>query len=343
MEENAQAHIEAPEKKRRVYKKRKATNTVRKEEKAALEAEIRALEIKLDALKFRESNQRGEEDPSLHSRIAHNALMRNLIQKHHLIVANSQAMLVSCVEHHSFDVRPTEMYIHLAADQTVRHETLSALREPKLQYARRFITQRSNGLHPTTEYFKEERFETPEGDYCNVRFDRTALCGVAGGVRAAFAAVKHVIFNAEIILSEASGNITIREDCDFGDNTEDFSHMRLVAQTSRGVAVENNLVHFSELVQADKGQSYALATMDFVDQDDRFPYHPLERIRRDATAIILLTPSQSESVVVMTRWVFTRIHGTKLDVPTRMLRAMRDVSISDTILSSMKETLNLPR
>lgn len=124
------------------------------------------------------------------------------------------------------------------------------------------------------------------------------------------------------------------------DDLDNFSQMRLVAQTACGVPVENNLVHFSELVD----DSCALAMADFVDEDERFPYRPMERIRRDATAIALITshkePAESaEPVVVLTRWTFTRIHATELNVPTQTLRAMRDVSISDVIRNCVKETL----
>ncbi|GMF30356.1 unnamed protein product [Phytophthora fragariaefolia] len=332
-------------KKKRVYKKRKSTHTARKEEKTALEAEITALEAKLESLKHALSFQPGEEDPTLLHKIAHNALLRNVIQKHHLVMANSQAMLVGTADHQADTVRPTEMYIYLAAGQAVRLETLSALQEPKLHYAKQFITQRSHGLHPTAEYFKEERYKTHGGDYCSVRFDRTSLCGVAGGVHAVFQAFNHALFNAEIVLSESFGNITIRED-DFTDGTDNFSQMRLVAQTSYGVPIEHNLVHFSEFVDAG-ADSYALATADFVDEDDRLPYRPFERVRRDVTGVVLITSHKaspsSDPVVVLTRWTSTRIHGAPLLVPPQTLQAMRDVSgrVSDIILNCVKETLNL--
>ncbi|KAG7380044.1 hypothetical protein PHYPSEUDO_007820 [Phytophthora pseudosyringae] len=364
-EEEAATSGQTPAKKKRVYKKRKSTHTVRKEERQALEGEIQQLEAELDALKLRALGHSGHKDASLRQQMEHNALLRDAVQEQHLVTARTQAMLVGCAQRHSYNVRPTETYIHLAADQAQRFKTLDAMRGAKLHSARRFIVQRSLGLHPTADYLNEERYETPEGDFCNVRFDRTVLRGVAGGVRAVLDALKHAVFNAEIVLSEASGNITIREDDDM-DEIKNFSQMKLATQTTRDVLVENNLVHFSELVQADKeSDSYALATTDFVDKDDRFPYRPHERLRRDATSIILVTshtddPSwkhadsnsysghtsseeDGESVVVMTRWTFTRICHTNLHIPTQALREMRDWSgqVSETILSCVRETLGL--
>ncbi|KAG1686049.1 hypothetical protein DVH05_007189 [Phytophthora capsici] len=295
----------------------------------------------------------------------HNSVLREAVQNQHLVAARAQAMLVGCAQRHSYDIRPTETYIHLTTDDAQRLKTLEELHGPKLQYGKQFILQRSAGLHPTADYLNEERYETPEGDFCNVRLERTSLPAIRGGVKAAFEALKHAIFNAEIVLSEASGNITVRED-DNMDDVGKFSQMRLVTQTNFGVLVENNLVHFSDLVQAE-GDTYAIATLDFVDKDDRFPYRPRECIRRDASFVILLTAYPDtkasrfgdvdnygghtsseednwESVVVMTRWTFSRICRSNLHVPTQTLRDMRDRAgqVSETILSCVRETLGLP-
>ncbi|POM75443.1 Hypothetical protein PHPALM_7455 [Phytophthora palmivora] len=337
-------------KKKRVYKKRKSTHRVRKEERQTLETEIHELESTLEALKLRVLLQRGEEDLVLRKQVAQNTVLRAAIQEHHVVTARAQTILARA-QRHSIDVRPTEAYIHLPVDQTQRHMTLDALRGPKLEYAKQLIKQRSLGLHPSAEYFNEERYETPCGDFCSVRFDRTCLQGVVGGVRAVFEALKYSIFNAEIVLSEASGNITVRED-DNMDDIDYFSQMRLVTSTL-GLLVENNLVHFSEFVSGDnEDETYALISVDFVDEDDRFPYRPHEYIRRDTTSVVLLTSNadkntksaddrcghtsseeDSESVVVMTRWTFTRICNTTLHIPTQTLREMRDRS--DQVIPTM--------
>jgi hypothetical protein len=354
-----------PVKKKRVYKKRKPTHTLRKEEKQALQVEINALEAKLEALKLQALVQRGDEDATLNSKIAHNAALRDVVQEQHLVMAHTQAVMLGCAQRHSYEVRPTEMFIHLTADRKERHETLKALRGPKLFYAKRYLQQRSLGMHPTAEYFHEERYETPEGDYCNVRFDRVPLRGVKGGIRAVVDALKHAAFNSEIIISETSGNLTIREDDDLTE--EDFSQLRLVTQTKRGLLVENNLVHFSDFSHAAGEDSYAVTTADFVDEDERFPYRPHQRIRRDATSAVLVTShvdtqvkrqpeldacgghtsseEEADAVIVLTRWSFTRICHTGLDVPHEVLREMRDLSgkVSETILNCVREGVGLAK
>ncbi|ETL82136.1 hypothetical protein L917_17649 [Phytophthora nicotianae] len=341
-ERDADVEVQPKEKKKRIYKKRKTTYAIRKEEKMALESQIRGLMAKINVLQLKTLLQQGGEDHLLHRQLKCNAVLRNNIQEQHLAVARVRAMLTG-----STAVRPTKMYIHLPADPTTRQEAMKALREPKLYYARQFITQLCLGLHPTANYFNEERFDTPEGDYCNVRFDRTSL-KVSGGVRAVYEALQTAVFNTEIILSEASGNITIREDDDIGG-----SQLRLVAHTTSGLLVENNLVHFSEFSPAEGNGSYALTTVDYVDRDDRFPYRPHERIRRDAMSIVMATSQStarkggpaseedSDTVVVITRWTFTRICRTELNVPSQVLRQMRDVAgqVSDTLLNCVRETV----
>ncbi|GMF24864.1 unnamed protein product [Phytophthora lilii] len=362
-EQSEESDAPEPPKKKRVYKKRKATHTLRKEEKQALQMEIQTLQANLEALKLQALMQEGGKDTKLSKKVAHNAVLRDVVQEQYLVLAHTQGMMLGCAQRHSYDVRPTEMFIHLAADRTARHDTLKALKGPKLYYARRFIHQRSMGMHPTAEYFNEERYETPEGDFCNVRFDRIPLGGVRGGIRAVLNALKRAAFNAEIIISETSGNLTIREDDDLTE--EDFSQMRLVTQTNRGILVENNLVHFFDFPHSSGKENYAVITADFVDEDERFPYRPHERVRRDATTVILVTShvepkdkketdedrygghtsseDEGENVVVITRWTFTRICHTELDVPTQVLRELRDLSgrVAETIMNCVRETIGL--
>ncbi|GMF25845.1 unnamed protein product [Phytophthora fragariaefolia] len=345
--------------KKRVYKKRKATHTVRKEEKQALEAQMKALEAKLETLKLQALMQQGDDDMALNKKMAHNLALRDVVQGQHLVLAHTQGMMLSCTLRHSYEVCPTEMFIHLTADRAERHKTLQALKEPKLECARRFILERSRGMHPTAEYFHEEKYETPDGDFCNVRFDRVPLRGVRGGVRAVLNALRNAAFNAEIIISEMFGYLTIREDDDLSE--DDFSQLRLVTQTRSDILVENNLIHFTDFSPGDGGKSYAITAAEFVNEDERFPYRPHERVRRNATSAILVTShfdtktkyesdldidgghtsseEEGEPIIVITRWAFTRICRTELDVPVPVLREMRDLSGRDKYAYTCSSTL----
>ncbi|RLN86658.1 hypothetical protein BBJ28_00001769 [Nothophytophthora sp. Chile5] len=353
-------------KKKRVFKKRKATHTIRKEQKTALEREIQELQVKLDAIKFQALVQRGEVSRTHQERAVKNAVLRESIQGQHLVMAQAQALLSGHTQHHLYGIRPMEMKICLRADRAERHEVLTALRGPKLREAMLFLQARSHGLDPTSTYFQEERFDTAEGDFCVTRFEVTPLRGVAGGVRAVFDAVLQNAFNAEIIISEISGHITIREDDDLND--DNVSQMRLVSQTSRGVLLENNLVHFAEFspgkdTKDGEGGSYAVTATDFADEDELYPYRPHERVRRDTTAAMLVTSymdtsqtsngdrrsqfaseKQGELVVVVTRWSCSRVCHTDLQLPCHAQLELRNTSIrsANTFLNCVRETLGLP-
>ncbi|GMF30358.1 unnamed protein product [Phytophthora fragariaefolia] len=346
-----------PLKKKRVYKKRKATHTVRKEEKVALDNEIERLQSELDALKVRAMVESGEAPQSDRKRAAKAAVLREAVQEQHLVPARAQAMLASHSQQSRFRVHPTETKIRLGTDKLERMRTLHALKAPKLQEARRFLEERMRGLSPTTPYFQEERYDTPDGDYCIARFDVTPFRG-ANGVQEVFEALQQAVFNAEIIISESSGHITIREDDALGD--ENLSHMRYVSQSPHGIPLETNLVLFSDCNQfegmdtglAENGR-YALMASDFVDEDERFPYRPLERIRRDSTTVTMVTSyrdssvgseGKGELVVVVTRWALNIVRRPAMVTPGNFWDDLRNSHVrwADLMFNCVRQALGLP-
>ncbi|KAG3115700.1 hypothetical protein PI124_g5794 [Phytophthora idaei] len=346
-----------PAKKKRVYKKRKATHTVRKEEMQALEQEIEILQKELEMLKFKTMVENGDETQSGRKRGAKTAVLREAVQEQHLVLARAQAMLAGHSQQSLYRVHPTEMTICLGTDKADRMRTLSALRGPKLREARSFLMERMKGLSPTAPYFQEERYDTMDGDYCIARFDVTPFRGANGGVQEVFAALQQAVFNAEIIISESSGNITIREDDELGD--ENLSHMRFVSQNSLGLQLETNLVLFSDCAQyqtedsrfAENGR-YAIMASDFVDEDERYPYRPHEHIRRDSTTVTMVTSyregvksdGENELVVVVTRWALNIVRRPAMTVPSRVLDELRNSHVrwADLMFNCVRQALGLP-
>ncbi|EEY68667.1 uncharacterized protein PITG_18613 [Phytophthora infestans T30-4] len=323
------------QKKKRAYKKRKATHTIRKEQKAVLEREIAELQAQLEDAKFRALVQQGEVSNSYHDRAVENAVLKESIQEQHLVMAQVRAFLSGQMQHQMSGVRPMETKICLSADREERRRVLHALRGVKLREARRFLRARSSGIKPNTPYFQEERYESADGGFCIARFEITPLHGVKGGVRAVFDAVLQAAFNVEIIISETSGNITVREDDDMND--ERVSQMRLVFEVSFGKSGRD---------------CYAVTSTDFVDEDELYPYRPRERVRRDTTAAMLVsyldTPKQKaegedEPVVVLMRWACTKICHTDLNISHGAVMDMRETSIRSqgTYLNCVREALGL--
>ncbi|OWY95682.1 hypothetical protein PHMEG_00034250 [Phytophthora megakarya] len=343
-------------KKKRIYKKRKATHTIRKEEKQALELEIEKLQKELEILKFKTIVDNGQ-DANESRRKAKSAVLREAIQEQHLVLAKAQALLAGHSQQSRYRLHPTEIDIRLGRDKDERMKVLSALRGPKLQQARNFLLERMKGLSPTAPYFQEERYDTTEGDYCIARFDVTPFRG-AKGVHEVFAELQKAVFNAEIIISESSGNITIREDDDLGD--ENLSHMRFVSRTPHGVDFETNLVLFSDWTQyQDGGTGFAengrcaIMASDFVNEDERYPYRPNERIRRDSTTATMVTSyrettigskGEGELVVVVTRLALNIIRRPAIIIPSKVWDDLRHSHVrwADLMFNCVRQALGLP-
>ncbi|CAH0476994.1 unnamed protein product [Peronospora belbahrii] len=343
-----------PHKPKRRYKKRKATCTVRKEEMEILALECTKLQQEVENLKFQTFVEKSDENHSDRKVRGRNDLLRQAVQDRHLILARAQAMFVEYAQQSRYRLYPTEMNIRLGMDRKDRRRILSALRRPKLDEARRYLMERLRGLDPIAPYFHEERYNTMEGDSCIARFDVTPFRG-AKGVQQVFSALQQAIFNAEIIISESSGNITIREDDELGD--DDLSHMRFLSQTPLGVQVETNLVLFSDRAHcqtkdvslAENGH-YAIIASDYVDEDIKYPYKPNERIRRDSTTATMVTSYQDyttgnkdegEVVVVVTRWALNIIRRPVISVSSEVWDELRNSHLqwADMMLNCVRQAL----
>lgn len=345
---------------KRKYKKRKATHTVRKEEIQALEQEMQLLQKELEKLKVKTRAENDMVSRSPRRCKAITTLLTEAVKEQHLVVARAQAMLAGQFQHRKFKIYPTQTKIRLGMDGVDRTRTLMSLRKPKLQEAERFLLERVQGLSPTAPYVHEERYDTINGDFCIERVDVTPIRGAKGGVNEVYAALQHAIFNAEIVISESSGNITIREDDQLRD--ENLSQMRFVSNNSLGVQLEANLVLFSDRTQcltenttmAENG-CYAILASDFVDEDQRYPYRPNERIRRDMMSVAMVASyrdttanataqGEDEMVVIITRWALSIVRRPGMVISNRVWDELRysHVCWADLMFNCVRQTLGLP-
>ncbi|KAK1932437.1 hypothetical protein P3T76_012021 [Phytophthora citrophthora] len=232
---------------------------------------------------------------------------------------------------------------------------LVGLKDKKLQEAKRFITARSQGLDPCATYNQEEQNNSPGENFCQVIFENRAIHGASA--RDVFNAFIDVAQNAEIIISEMFGSITIRENNEA--DTREISQMRLVTSTSQGTLVESNTVMFSEFVEAN-GESCGLVVADFVDSDELYPYKPEERVRRDTTTVFMVrsfkkkrsgtkakvisaTLDDDELMVVGTRWTCTKIRRNDMNLSADVLRELQEstVSFGDTMKKCIQQRLGM--
>lgn len=235
-----------------------------------------------------------------------------------------------------------------------RRDTLFQLKDHKILEAKHFIAERSRGLDLTKVYMEEERFETPNGDYCSLRFDIIPIRGAAN-VKSVFDVMLFYIGNIEITLSETMGHITIREDDDSSD--KNISHHRLVTSMGDGIQTESNTVLFSEYTESEQG-GFGVIAGDFIDEDELYPYRPLERVRRDVSVMLTVTSyiqetkvhsesaeaATDELIVVLKRWSLGKMHKSDLPIPATALQDIRDNygKWSDEMLKVVRQNLANP-
>ncbi|TYZ67465.1 hypothetical protein PybrP1_010762 [[Pythium] brassicae (nom. inval.)] len=314
---------------------RKATHTVRKEEKEHLLAELECLQTQLSELKRRALDVSAAQ-PSAQPHLT-NAVLRDVLQQQLAQFTDAQ---VRFSEYGMTQVcSPIGMPLRLGRERAERYATLSAMKDAKLQASRAFLRRRCGALDVRRPYCEDQRFETATGDYCAVRFSVLQFEGVQS-VQQVYDVLRFQFCNIEISISEKVGTITIREDDDMGDAA--ITQHRLVGTTARGVRRESNSVLFAEYRARDAqqgGGEFALLSAEFVDDDALYPYRPDQRVRRDMNAILQLTSftrrapdaagggaagAEQQLVVVLTHWTHSRLHRPAFPVPETAMHELRE-------------------
>eukprot|EP00644_Phytophthora_capsici_P014736 jgi/Phyca11/573358/estExt2_Genewise1.C_PHYCAscaffold_530075 len=236
---------------------------------------------------------------------------------------------------------PLQDHIVLKNDEQSRHDTLTAIKLRKMEKAQRFMQMRRPKLDPCNTMGEERRYEAENGDFCSTRFTVTQFED-AQSVKQVFDLLLFYFCNIEISISEKIGHITIREDD--GNDDKGIVQNRLVSMTHKNVKMESNTVLFSQYydrsTDKNNGQgdgSFGIIVADFVDEDERHPYVPSQRVRRDVNAVLEIrefvpqrfksmaggAPAR-KSVVVLSRWVQNRMHYPKFPVCTDGWYELRD-------------------
>ncbi|KAL4177206.1 hypothetical protein KRP22_002140 [Phytophthora ramorum] len=301
----------------------------RKEHKRLLVEQVEKMQNELDRLKFVVLVNQGEIRKATQRTQAENAVLLEFIQKQHLTLATTQAALAGHVQRSLGTLQPLQSVVRLGSDRTERRAVLLALRDSMLDNATRYLAVRRHGLAPRSSYSQEERLDSPDGDYCLVRFDVLPLYGESS--KAVFDATVGVVLNAEMYLSELFGNIAIREDNDF-ESTE-LAQLRQASFTSSGATVESNTVLFSKFVDECGSQhgNYGVMATDFVDYDELYPYRNDERVRRDSTTVVMVQDvsrtNDQPPVVVLTRWTWLKLHSSNTAISKNPETEMKESSI----------------
>jgi hypothetical protein len=206
---------------------------------------------------------------------------------------------------------PLATFIRLPKAQVERDKVLQSLHKPKLDAAARFMAERTRFLNLQLPHVREELVHPPDCDAVNVRLDVAVFDG-GFSLRQVYNALQWCLANEATILSEegqAEHAVAVGGDC--GD-TDDFQYgqTRTTSTIPDGLLVESNTVTFLRLVEreGDGTSSHAIATCDFVDQDDRHEGPNETSVQSQRTSAILLTETSHATgkAVSLCKWEHSR-------------------------------------
>uniref|UniRef100_K3X3D1 Uncharacterized protein n=1 Tax=Globisporangium ultimum (strain ATCC 200006 / CBS 805.95 / DAOM BR144) TaxID=431595 RepID=K3X3D1_GLOUD len=308
---------------------------LQKEEKAALLKELQYLEARVEFLRHLPENSTA--DRLAIQKMRENKILHNASRSQQFELAGMQSAIAgyTVTQQHG----PFQRYIKLGTSVAERHATLASLKEQTLRDAERYIHERSRFIDVTQKYLTTDKFTMSNGDFCVSYFETMPFPGLSN-VKQVFNALRFFFSNMDISLTESSGELVTRED---GDVTRDqnVAHQRFLRMTSSGLYIESNQVMYSKYVSHEHehgfGREYAVIAMDFVDDDEMYPYLTHERLRQDLTVALTVKtyPRKVSTVgdhtsanssgddeeqydIVVCRSLFAKLHNSPLTVPPQV-------------------------
>lgn len=372
----------SPSEQHQVHKKsksRKPTYLVRKEEKDLLIEQVSKLQAHVDFLRERSGIVDWQsKDKQLQEKEIVNNVLRETVRNQQFSFFSAQSVVSELMT--SGQRCPIDTHIHLGKDWAQRRETLVALKAQKLHDAQRLLEKRTQFIDPTRELNEETSFVAENGDFCAIGFQSVPLKG-AKSVKHVYDALHFHTQNMERSIAEAMGTVLTSDGDDNWDKT--ILHRRLVHSNVRDVLTESNFVVFSEFYDGCRkgqwskecngeaaGKELGVIVLDFVDEDELYPYRSRQCMRQDVTAVITLraVPSKprcskstdnslgtqglkpQEYTVVITRWSMLKLrHNSAISVSDlkmqelkaqmgaiskALVRAVQDSSVSGVPASS---------
>ncbi|ETK75415.1 hypothetical protein F442_18285 [Phytophthora nicotianae P10297] len=327
-------------------KKRKATNTVRREEATALRKQIAVLQSQVHKLQAQAEQASSDHLQLLKRSLRTKNVLQELLQDQKLVFAGAQSELMDYLEKQPMN--PLYTYIHLPKCWDKRKQILVDLKDEKLTVALQYILARSQNLNLENRHASEHRYEDTDGNFCCNRFEVNHLVRIKS-LKEVYDAAKFFLTNVEISTTEALGNITVREDYDTVGGDESIASFRLISARQSGIVTESNKVFYDKCYDhhalLDNRPCVVMAT-DTVDIDDLHPYEPKSRVRLDVSAVLFITEmprvKEDEVTVIMQSVVFLKALSPQFDVPADALTAIGDGTASwiRVMLQSIREFID---
>ncbi|KAL3660369.1 hypothetical protein V7S43_014522 [Phytophthora oleae] len=320
---------------RRKYPKRKhrkGTHTIRKEEKERLLKEMEILHKEMAALKKRAIDPTFSVDRLV--RKSRRQALQEGVETHMKTFCKALSIMSDYTLCNIQAGTPLQEIITLKKDSDSRHETLQGMKAKKLKSGEEFLRIRRSELDPFRSLTEDQRYETDSGGFSSARFSIMQFEGVQS-VKQVFDLVIFYFSNMEISVSEKLETlVTVRENDDDGTIEGITQNCLMSTTTDLGMQMESNTIMFSEFCErndiqcSDRG--YGIVVSEFVDSDERYPYGPQKRVRKDVNGVIEVRGynrpkdnSEDEMVVVMTRWVQNTLHRPEFPMAVEGWRELR--------------------
>lgn len=246
---------------------------------------------------------------------------------------------------------PIHEPIHLPYNREARLSLLRKSRQRRLRRAKLFFESRRPNLPACSVVREEHRFELSTGDFCASRFSAFHFKGIYS-TRRVFDLLRFYMSNVEISMTEKMGYLTIRENED--STIEGIAQNRLVSELDSGAKMESNTILFSDFKEADAAfpgsPEYGVLVIDSVDSDEKYPFRPADRVRKEIASIMevrshtkrsLGLGDSDERVTVLTRWMYSTLRRPSFPLATEDWIEMRDAmdrwgrTIQQTLMESL--------
>ncbi|KAL4129555.1 hypothetical protein PRIC2_005562 [Phytophthora ramorum] len=297
---------------------RMRTYTARKKEIEDLSAQLPALEAYVDYLKHQAAKATNQTNSTQKQQLV-NSCLRETAHKQQFALARIHSALSDFTSRQE-KLIPFDSFIHLRKDRKQRLQTLLHVKPTMLRDARRYMHERTAFMDLSVPSSEQNCFVSPSGDYCALKFVVLPLEGDFTA-KQVFDTLKFYLFHMEIMISEATGDLTLCEE-EEPDNQAVSQH-RFLRSTPGGYQVESNdaiFCHFKE-----HSEDFGIIAIDCVDKDELHPYSPDKKLRQDLTSILTVqtykhqvpcpqSPNKShiKTEVVLARSNFFKLHHTSL-------------------------------
>ncbi|KAG6583122.1 uncharacterized protein IUM83_05907 [Phytophthora cinnamomi] len=303
---------------------RMRTYTARKKEIEALSEELPALEAYVDYLKHQAATINDQTNSTQKQQLV-NSCLRDTAHRQQLTLARIHSALSDFTSRQE-KLIPFDTFVHLRADRRQRLQTLLNLKPRMLRDARRYMRERTAFMDLSVPSSEQSCFVSPSGDYCALKFVVMPLEGDFTAEQV-FNTLKFYVFHMEIMISEATGDLTLCEEED--PDNQAVSQHRFLRSTPSGYQVESNDIifcHFDEHNdEFGDGREYGIIAIDSVDKDELHPYSSDKKLRQDLMSILTVQTHkykvscpqnpkkvQTKTEIVMIRSNFFKLRRTSL-------------------------------